>query len=126
MRKGLVVSVLAVSMVLLSVVPSSARDGDVRKSGSCSSGSSWKLKLSPDNGRIEVEFEVDQNQNGQDWRVVMKNDGDVFFRGTRTTQAPSGSFQVRKFTDNGAGDDRIVARAVNVNSDEVCKGAASI
>jgi hypothetical protein len=85
----------------------------------------WKLKLSPENGRIEVEFEVDSNRVGQTWNVRLKNDGNVFFRGTRTTQAPSGSFEVRRLTNNGAGSDFIVGRAVNPNTGEVCRGTAT-
>ncbi len=41
----------------------------------------WKLKLSPENGRIEVEFEIDQNINGQIWNVRLKRNGNVFFTG---------------------------------------------
>ena len=36
-----------------------AKDGDVIRTGSCSGRSDWKLKLSPEDGRIEVEFEID-------------------------------------------------------------------
>ena len=125
MRRLLIVGMMLGLVASMVSVPAVANEDDIRRSGSCSGNSSWKVKLSPENGRIEVEFEVDQNRNGQEWRVVLKNDGDVFFRGTRTTQGPSGSFEVRKVTDNGDGEDRIVARAENVNSDELCKGAAT-
>ena len=102
-----------------------AKDGDIIRTGSCSNRSDWKLKLSPENGRIEVEFEVDSNRVGQTWNVKLKNDGIVFFSGTRTTQAPSGSFEVRRLTNNGAGSDFIVGRAVNPNTGEVCRGTAT-
>jgi hypothetical protein len=104
----------------------SAKAGDVIKTGRCSAGSTWKLKLSPDDGRIEVEFEVDQNKVGDTWRVRLSHDGDVFFHGTRTTQAPSGSFEVRKRTNDAAGTDTIRARARNTSTDEVCTATASI
>jgi hypothetical protein len=102
-----------------------AKDGDIVRTGNCSGSTDWKLKLSPENGRIEVEFEVDSNRVGQTWNVRLKNDGNVFFRGTRTTQAPSGSFEVRRLTNNGAGSDFIVGRAVNPNTGEVCRGTAT-
>ena len=102
-----------------------ARDDDVIRRGACSDASDWKLKLSPENGRIEVEFEVDSNRVGQTWNVRLKNDGNVFFSGTRTTQAPSGSFEVRRLTNNGAGSDFIVGRAVNPKTGEVCRGTAT-
>jgi hypothetical protein len=115
------VGVLASGM--LATVPAVAAKGtDVVRTGNCSSSSDWKLKVSPDDGRLEVEFEVDQNRNGQVWNVVLKHNGTAFFRGQRTTQAPSGSFAVRKFTRNAAGTDTIVGKATNPKSGEVCKG----
>ena len=40
-----------------------ARDGDVIRRGACS-GRRTVPKLSNENGRIEVEYEVDQNRSG--------------------------------------------------------------
>jgi hypothetical protein len=57
---------------------------------------------------------------------VLKRDGKRFFKGVRTTHGPSGSFEVERKTRNPAGSDRIKARAVNLKSGEVCKGAATI
>jgi hypothetical protein len=106
--------------------PTLARTGDVSKAGSCSIHSDWTLKAGHRDGRIEVEFEVDQNRVGKMWRVPLTDNGDVFFRATRTTLAPSGSFTVHDTTRNRAGTDRIVARAVNLNSGEVCRGVVSL
>jgi hypothetical protein len=115
-------------VILVSAMPAAARDDDreVIRRGSCSGATDWKLKLDHDDGRIEVEFEVDQNVNGQRWRVVLKRDGNRFFRGVRTTHAPSGSFEVERHTRNTAGRDRFTAKAVNLASGEVCRGAARI
>ena len=35
-----------------------------RVAGTCTDSSRAKLKLKPDDGRVEVEFEVDENRNG--------------------------------------------------------------
>ena len=105
-------------------VGAAAKDGDVIRTGNCSAATDWKLKLSPENGRIEVEVEVDQNKVGKSWNVTLKRNGTTFWSGQRTTQAPSGSFTVRKLTNNGAGTDTISARAVNPNSGEVCQATA--
>ncbi len=105
--------------------PRSSGNDDVIATGSCSAGSDWKLKGGIDNGQIEVEFEVDTNVNGQTWRVRLFHNGDRFFAGRRTTTAPSGSFEVRRVVDNRAGEDRIVARARNLTTDETCRGAAT-
>ena len=120
---------LAVALVGAGLVAfpatAAANDGDVIRTGACSGASDWKLKLSPENGRIEVEFEVDQNRNGDTWSVRLKKNGNVFWTGTRTTQPPSGSFEVNRVTANGAGPDSFAARAVNQRTGEVCRGAAS-
>ena len=91
-----------------------AKDGDVIKRGSCSGASDWKLKLSPENGKIEVEYEVDSNHVGQTWRVKLFENGNRIFVGTKTTQGASGSFTVRKLAANTAGSDSFRAQARNV------------
>ena len=112
---------------MLATAPATfAKDGDVVRTGNCSAASDWKLKVSPEDGRLEVEFEVDQNRNGQVWNVTLKRNGTQFFSGQRTTMAPSGSFEVHKLTGNGAGTDTIVGRAVNPKTGEVCRGSVSI
>ena len=119
------VGVLASGMIATAPAVA-ANDSDVIRTGNCSLASDWKLKVGPDNGRLEVEFEVDQNRNGQVWNVVLRHNGNAFWRGQRTTQAPSGSFTVHKFTRNAAGTDTIVGRATNPRTGEVCRGALSI
>jgi hypothetical protein len=119
-------AVLASAML---TAPSALASGgaDVQRSGSCSASSTWKLKLkAEDGGQIEVDYEVDQNKVGDVWNVRMTDNGNVFFKGHRTMQAPSGSFEVRKLTNNLAGTDRIVARATNPATSEVCRGVASL
>ena len=122
---ALVGGLLVATTLVAAPLAASARDGDVIRRGACTVRSDWKLKLSPEDGRIEVEFEVDQNRNGQRWVVKLKRNGNLFYRGSHTTQPPSGSFVVRRVTRNSAGADRIVARARNVNSGEVCRGVAT-
>jgi hypothetical protein len=118
-------SALVAAMLVAAPISVSAKDGDIVRRGRCTASSNWKLKLSPENGRIEVEAEIDQNRNGQRWNVTLKRDGNVFWRGTRTTRPPSGSFEVRKLARNAPGADRIVVRARNSRSGEVCRGVAT-
>ena len=99
---------------------------DVRVAGACTGSSTSKLHLSHDNGRIQVEFEVDQNLNGKTWNVRLKDNGTLFFTGQRTTHAPDGSFEVRRLTNNLAGTDHVTARAKNPASGEVCTASANI
>ena len=122
--KGRFLAALAASAMLLTAMagPVAANDSDVIRTGSCSGNSDWKLKVGLDDGRIDMEFEVDQNRIGKTWFVRLKDNGEVFWKGFRTTQAPSGSFEVSKRTSDSVGGDRIVAYARNVNSGEVCRG----
>jgi hypothetical protein len=110
--------------VFASAPAASAGDDDVIKRGACSGASDWKLKLSPEDGRIEVEFEVDQNVNGQVWKVAIRHNGERIFAGRRTTKAPSGSFEVRVLAPNTPGTDRFRAAATNLSSGETCVGRA--
>lgn len=121
---GLVLSGLS-SVALLAGLPTvaQAKDGDVITTGACSAGSEWKLKASPENGRIEVEFEVDQGKVGQVWSNVIRRNGTVIFRGNRVTQGASGSYTIRRVISNAPGDDAITARAKNLSSGEVCNGS---
>ena len=111
-------------LVVGAVSPALAKDGDVIRRGACGGRSDWKLKLSEEDGRIEVEYEVDQNRVGDAWRVRLRHDGDLVFAGTRTTKGPSGSFEVRILQRNRAGDDAFRGRAVNLRTGEVCGGRA--
>ncbi len=95
-----------------------AKDGDVIVRATCSAGSTAKLKLSGEAGRIEVEVEVDQNRNGVPWTVVLTRDGARVARVTRLTRAPSGSFTLRRLVANPAGAD--VIRAVAIRRGETC------
>jgi hypothetical protein len=119
---------VVVVMVFVLLVPAgfaSAGQNDVIREGSCSDSSDWKLKVSPEDGRLEVEFDVDQNITGDRWRVRVRHDGDLVFRGTRTTRGASGSFEVRIVEDEAAGVDNFRAKARNLSTDEVCVGRAS-
>ena len=122
---SLAIGVMAVGMLAFPATMV-AKGASVIHTGSCSASSDWKLKAKPDNGKLEVEFEVDQNVNGQVWNVKLKDNGSTFWHGVRTTQAPSGSFSVTKRTANNAGTDTITGRAVNQSTGEVCQGSLNI
>jgi hypothetical protein len=111
--------------VALAVVPAGvAKRGDVRVAGTCTKASTSKLKLSEEDGRIEVEFEVDQNRNGVRWTIALNQNGRQRARMTRVTKAPSGSFEARILAPNTSGADTFRARATSP-SGEVCTARAS-
>jgi hypothetical protein len=100
--------------------------GGVRSSGACSLHSTWKLKAKPDNGRIQIEAEVDANRIGQAWAWRLADNAKTIASGTAKTVAPSGSFTVKRFATNLAGTDRITLRATNSTTGETCSGTVSL
>ncbi|HEY7044142.1 MAG TPA: hypothetical protein VH419_10785 [Nocardioidaceae bacterium] len=119
------VPVAAVAMAIAAggLTPADANDRDVIRRGSCSGHAEWKLKASPEDGRIEVEAEVDSSRNGQVWKWRILHNGDVSAHGTRKTKPPSGSFEVRRLMLNLAGTDTIGWRARQPASGQVCRGS---
>lgn len=100
--------------------------GEVRASGPCSGATTWTMKAKPDNGRIEVELEIDSNRVGQTWAVRITDNGTQIFAGNRVTQAPSGSFEVRRLTANRAGVDHFVGTARNAATGETCTARVNL
>lgn len=96
-----------------------------RVTGKCTDGSTSKLKVKPDNGRLETEFEVDQNRSGVTWKVTIRRNGAVAVKTHARTKAPSGSFSVARRLANSAGSDTIRARATSP-SGEVCTASATV
>jgi hypothetical protein len=90
-----------------------AGGAEVRNHGSCTGATSWKIKAKPDDGRIEVEAEIDSNVSGQQWHWVLKHNGSISARGTSQTHGASGSFSVERRTVNAAGTDRLRFRATH-------------
>jgi hypothetical protein len=121
---GIVTIVAALAVALAAAPAGVAKDGDVRVRGTCTKSSTSKLKLSEEDGRIEVEFEVDQNRNGVRWNVQLFQNGSRIARMTRVTRGPSGSFEARVLAPDTAGKDAFRARATSP-SGEICTARAS-
>jgi len=120
-----VAALLALAVVALTAAPAGvAKGGDIRVAGTCTGSATSKIKLSAEDGRIEVEFEVDQNRNGVPWRVTLSQNGRTIARLTRVTRTPSGSFEARKVTPDRAGADVLRGRAISP-SGEVCTARAT-
>ena len=90
------------ALPLIAAGSAQASDDDVIRRGSCSGSTDWKIKAKPDDGRIEVEAEIDSNRNGQTWRWVLRHEGNVAARGQSTTRGPSRPFEVERRTSNAA------------------------
>ena len=117
---------LASLAATVGAAPASARGDDddrVIRTGSCSAGAGWKLKVKTDDGRLEVEGEVDSNVAGQQWRWTIRHNGSVSDRGTATTTARSGSFDVERKIVDLAGTDAVAFKAVR--DGQVCRGVVN-
>ena len=116
---------LAVSGAAVAIAPAASAKGGpggVKVSGLCTKSATAKLKLSHNNGRVEVEFEVDQNRNGIAWKVTLRRNGSLVASTTATTHAPSGSFSVRRLVSGAQGS----FVAVATRSGERCSAHAGI
>ena len=125
------IGIAALAATLLALAPTAlagqSKGGKgIIKTGKCSASSNWKLKVKSDDGRIETEFEVDQNRVGKRWRVTFMRNGASAFTGIRTTVAPSGSFSVQRLLASSAGGNRIVATAKALRGGETCRAAISL
>ena len=118
--RALVGTALVAGALMALPAPAMAKSSDVIRTGSCSGAADWKLKVGREDTGLDVEFEVDQNRNGQVWRVRITDNGVLRYSGLRTTKAPSGSFTVNRTIRNMAGSDTIVARARNLTTGQLC------
>jgi hypothetical protein len=110
---------------LLVATPAVADSDAVIRTGSCSATTDWKTKAKLDNGRIEVEGEVDSNRNGQTWHWTIRQNGTMAARGTGVTAGRSGSFSIERHLRNTTGTDMFVFRAMNPATGEVCRGTGA-
>ena len=123
---ALTLSALSLGLVGAGATSASASDDDddrVLVTGRCSAGAEWKLEVKTDDGRLEVEGEVDSNVAGQRWRWTLRHNGSVSDRGVGTTTARSGSFEVERKIVDLAGTDRVVFRAVR--DGQTCRGVVN-
>ena len=117
---------LAGALPVLGTPAAHASGDDVIRRGSCTGATDWKIKAGPDDGRIEVEAEIDSNRVGQTWNWVLRHNGAIRARGQSITKAPSGSFEVERRTANAGGTDFFKFRAVNPRTGEVCVARVSL
>jgi hypothetical protein len=120
--RGLAAGTAVAALLVAGAVPADAKSGDVVRRGNCSGTAHWKLKVGPDNGRLEVEVEIDSNRAGQHWTWRIRHNGVLAAKGARDTAGASGSFTVRRVLANLAGTDTIVFRARRPATGQVCRG----
>lgn len=128
MNRTLAVTALSTVLALTGAPVAVAKGSEAAtiRTGSCSGSADWKLKAKHDSGRIEVEYEVDSNRSGQTWRVRIRDNGVLVVRTRATTRGRSGSFSVERRIANRPGADRLVARARDLSSGQLCVGRLTL
>jgi hypothetical protein len=124
-----VTTISALGLPLAAVAPAQASHGgggDVRTHGGCAGSAVWKLKVKPDDGRIEFEGEVDSNRNGQVWDWTVTHNGSLSAKGSSTTSGASGSFTVHRRMADLAGTDSFTFRAERRANGDVCRGTIAL
>ena len=61
----LVLALVASASLVAVAAPAQAKGDDVVRRGSCTGSTDWKLKVGADDGRLEVEGEIDSNRVGR-------------------------------------------------------------
>jgi hypothetical protein len=128
MSRSRISPIVALLLFALVAVPAALAKGRdhraVRIQGACTQQSTSKLKLSREDRGIEVEFEVDQNQNGVPWTVTISRNGTAVKSFTAVTHAPSGSFEAERVIAGRLGVDRISVSATRA-SGETCSASGT-
>jgi hypothetical protein len=86
----------AVLAAVVSLVPQAAAHGDddeAREEGRCAKGIRWRMEAKPDDGRVELEVELDTDRTGKRWSWVLAHNGSLSDRGFARTRGSSGSFE---------------------------------
>lgn len=122
-RLAVAATALAIASSVMAAGTAQASDDVVRR-GACSGSAHWKIKAKPDDGRVEVETEIDSNRVGQSWTWVLRHNGNVAARGSSFTKAPSGSFSVERRTANAPGADHFAFRGTHAG--QVCLAKVSL
>jgi len=125
-RRIAATSSIVLAFGAVTVLPAAAAHGggghEVERRGNCAGSTDWKLKAKSDDGRIEVEAEIDSGVSGQVWVWRILHNGGVSAKGRATTKPPSGSYEVRRLLIDASGVDRIGIRSTNTVTLESCAG----
>ena len=93
MRRLAATTSIVLAFGAATILPAAASHGgghEVERSGGCSSGTHWKLKAEAEDGRIEVEGEIDSDVSGQVWTWRILHNGGVSVKGARRPNLRAG------------------------------------
>lgn len=114
-RAAIAFVAIAACAFAVGVGEAGARDGkdgrtEVRVTGVCTASATVKLRLRAEDGRLELQFEVEHARQGA-WRVALVRERRVVWKGAATVTRASKSFEVERTVADLPGADTVVARA---------------
>lgn len=95
------------------------KDGDVIKRKAFPGGGVAKLKVGPENARIEVEYELDDVRPRRLYRLVLRKNGRVILNQRKRSSAV-GKVRFRRLTSNAPGRDVIASRSNQIGRGGSC------
>jgi hypothetical protein len=118
----------ALAAALMLPAGAAADDGgggsEVRRTRRCTGSSEATLRLRAKEGVIRVELELDTEQRGSRWSVILLHERRIVFRGALRA-GRSSSLRLRRSVSDWFGKDTVVARATGPRA-EVCRVSASL
>ena len=97
---------------------------DVDRFGSCGGGQ-YDFSVDRENRGYEVSVDLDNVEPGSRWKVVMRHDGDRFFKRTLTADN-EGDLDVDRQRGNSSGQDTFKFRAVRADGSAKCGRAVTV
>ncbi|MDP9820341.1 hypothetical protein [Nocardioides massiliensis] len=108
-------ALVATPLTLLTATPASAADREFRYAGA-----DVEFDVEKDDGRFEIDVDVDDAKPGSRWRVVLLHDGKRFHN--RVHRADSdGEFDIDRKRSNTKGKDRFVLKIKRVGGPKAAK-----
>ena len=117
-----VTALLAVPLATTALTASPASAVD--KTGTCG-GARYELSVDRDNGRFEVEADIDNARAGSKWRITLRHDGKRFYNQVRTADR-EGDISVDRHRPNTAGKDVFKLRVKRVGGGAACSHTITV
>lgn len=114
-------ALLAVPAAVLVATPAHA---DVDRYGSCGGGT-YEFSVDREDGGYEVSVDVDRVAPGSRWKVVLRHDGNRFYKRTLTADN-EGDLDVDRLRNNTGGNDRFKFRATRAKGSASCGRAITV
>lgn len=108
------IALLGVPALAVTATPAHAAE----KSQRCD-GARMELSVEKDDGKFEVEAEIDDARPGSRWRIVLRHDGKRYFNDVRRADG-DGDIEIDRDRRNTAGRDVFTMRVNRVGTDGGC------